>query len=129
MPPSSEPAADVALSNPAGEVAVVDSAAPIFGVDGRLMAVLDVSAIDPERSERAHALTGALTTSSARGIEERFFREQFREGWIIATMPPAGGTRGLLLAVDGGHRIIGADRTARTSLLLDEYRLRNGISR
>jgi transcriptional regulator of acetoin/glycerol metabolism len=104
------------------------SAAPIFGVDGRLMAVLDVSAIDPERSERAHALTGALTTSAARGIEERFFREQFREGWIIATMPPAGGTRGLLLAVDGGHRIIGADRTARTSLLLDEYRLRNGIS-
>ena len=32
MPPSSDPAADVALSNPAGEVAVVDSAAPIFGI-------------------------------------------------------------------------------------------------
>jgi hypothetical protein len=32
MPPSSEPAANVALSNPAGEVAVVDSAAPIFGI-------------------------------------------------------------------------------------------------
>src|SRR4029077_13643557 len=37
------------------------SGAPVFGVDGRLMAVLDVSAIDPELSERAHALTGALT--------------------------------------------------------------------
>jgi len=34
----------------------------------------------------------------------------------------------VLLAVDGGQRIIGADRTARTSLLLDEYRLRNGAS-
>jgi transcriptional regulator of acetoin/glycerol metabolism len=48
------------------------SGAPIFGVDGRLMAVLDVSAIDPERSERAHALTGALTASSARGIRSGF---------------------------------------------------------
>ena len=37
------------------------SGAPVFGVDGRLIAVLDVSAIDPELSERAHALTGALT--------------------------------------------------------------------
>ena len=50
------------------------SAAPVFDVDGSLMAVLDVSAIDPERSERAHALTGALTVNSARAIEERFFR-------------------------------------------------------
>jgi transcriptional regulator of acetoin/glycerol metabolism len=54
------------------------SGAPVFGVDGRLIAVLDVSAIDPELSERAHALTGALTVRSARAIEERFFREQFR---------------------------------------------------
>ena len=30
MPPSSEPAADIALRKPAGEV--VDSAAPIFGI-------------------------------------------------------------------------------------------------
>jgi hypothetical protein len=37
------------------------------------MAVLDVSAIDPERSEGAHALTGAHTVKSARAIEERFF--------------------------------------------------------
>ena len=36
------------------------SGAPVFGVDGRLTAVLDVSAIDPDLSERAHALTGAL---------------------------------------------------------------------
>src|ERR1700756_3496242 len=103
------------------------SAAPIFGVDGSLMAVLDVSAIDPERSERAHALTGTLTANSARAVEERFFREQFRQEWIIATVPPEEGTRGMLLAVDGNQHIIGADRTARTSLLLDEYRLRNGL--
>jgi hypothetical protein len=32
MPPSSEPAADLVLSKPAGDVVVADSAAPLFGI-------------------------------------------------------------------------------------------------
>jgi transcriptional regulator of acetoin/glycerol metabolism/AraC-like DNA-binding protein len=104
------------------------SGAPIFDVDGRLTAVLDVSAIDPERSERAHALTGALTVASARAIEERFFREQFRQEWVVAVAPPEDGGAGMLLAADGNQRIVGANRTARTSLLLDDRTLRNGVS-
>jgi len=104
------------------------SGAPIFDVDGKLMAVLDVSAIDPEQSERAHALTGALTVASARAIEERFFREQFRREWIIAVAPPEEGGAGMLLAVDGNQRIVGANRTARTSLLLDDRTLQAGVS-
>ena len=47
------------------------SGAPVFGIDGRMIAVLDVSAIDPNLSERAHGLTGTLTTSAARAIEEQ----------------------------------------------------------
>src|SRR6516164_5630098 len=58
------------------------SGAPIFGIDGRLMAVLDVSAIDPERSERAHALPGALTTNSRRAIKQPFILEQFFQEWV-----------------------------------------------
>jgi AraC-like DNA-binding protein len=104
------------------------SGAPVFGVDGRLIAVLDVSAIDPELSERAHALTGALTIRSARAIEERFFREQFRREWIVAVAPPEGGTPGMLLTIDGNQRIIGANRAARTSLLLDDRGLQAGTS-
>jgi len=104
------------------------SGAPVFGVDGRLMAVLDVSAIDPELSERAHALTGALTVRSARAIEERFFREQFRREWIVAIAPPEGGASGMLLAIDGSQRIIGANRVARTSLMLDDRGLKAGTS-
>ena len=104
------------------------SGAPVFGVDGRLIAVLDVSAIDPELSERAHALTGALTVRSARAIEERFFREQFRREWIVAVAPPEGGASGMLLAIDGNQRIVGANRVARTSLMLDDRGLRAGIS-
>ena len=104
------------------------SGAPVFGVDGRLIAVLDVSAIDPELSERAHALTGALTVRSARAIEERFFREQFRREWIVAVAPPEGGASGMLLAIAGNQRIIGANRVARTSLMLDDRGLQAGIS-
>jgi transcriptional regulator of acetoin/glycerol metabolism len=104
------------------------SGAPVFGIDGRLMAVLDVSAIDPGLSERAHALTGALTIRAARAIEERFFREQFRREWIVALAPPEDGVRGMLLAIDGSQRIVGANRVARTSLLLDDRGLRAGVN-
>ena len=103
------------------------SGAPVFGPHGRLMAVLDVSAIDPALSESAHALTGALTVMSARAIEERFFREQFRSDWIFAIALPEG-RPGMLLAVDGNQRIVGANRTARGSLLLDDQRLRVGVN-
>src|SRR5215475_4446578 len=104
------------------------SGAPVFGVDGRLLAVLDVSAIDPELSERAHALTGALTTKSARAIEERFFREQFHREWIVAVVPPGGQSAGMLLAVDGDQRIVGANRAARRTLLLDDRGLQAGVT-
>src|SRR5882757_5566494 len=104
------------------------SGAPVFGVDGRLIAVLDVSAIDPELSERAHALTGALTLRSARAIEERFFREQFRREWIVAVAPPEGGASGMLLAIAENQRIVGANRVERTPLMLDDRGLQAGTS-
>src|SRR6202162_1248953 len=104
------------------------SGAPIFGIDGRLMAVLDVSAIDPGLSERAHALTGALTLNAARAIEERFFREHFCHAWIVAIAPPEEDTSGLLLAVDGHQCILGANRVAHAALLLDDSRLEAGVS-
>jgi AraC-like DNA-binding protein len=106
------------------------SGAPIFGVDGRLLAVLDVSAIDPQLSERAHALTGALTVSSARAIEERFFREHFRHDWVIAIASQSEEVSGagMLLAVDGDQRVVGANRVARRALLLDDRGLQAGVS-
>jgi len=104
------------------------SGAPVFGTDGKLIAVLDVSAIDPTLSEHAHALTGALTVRSARAIEERLFRERFRREWIIAVAPPEGGLQSMLLAIDGDQCIVGANQIARRSLLLDERGLRAGVS-
>lgn len=103
------------------------SGAPIFGVDGSLLAVLDVSAIDPQMSEKAHALTGSLTATSARAIEERFFRERFRGNWVIALAAPDAAKPGLLLAVDGSQQILGANRSARAAFGLDDEKLQTGF--
>jgi AraC-like DNA-binding protein len=104
------------------------SGAPIFDVDGSLLAVLDVSACDPALSEGAHTLTGALTTRTARAIDERFFRERFRHEWIVALALSQQSGPSALLAVDAGQRIAGANRVARTVLKIDDDGLRNGIS-
>jgi len=103
------------------------SGAPLFNVDGTLMGVLDVSGIDPGLSEHAHALTGVLTVNSARAISERFFRQRFRRQWIVAVALRERDALGMLLAVDRDQRIVGADRVARRTLLLDDRKLGAGI--
>ncbi|WP_158515202.1 helix-turn-helix domain-containing protein [Bordetella sp. H567] len=103
------------------------SGAPVFGIDGKLVAALDVSSVDPTLSERAHALTGHLTTAAAHAIEERFFRTRFRDYWVIA-IPTRADTSGVLLAVDREHVIVGANRTARDLFSLDDCKLRGEAS-
>jgi transcriptional regulator of acetoin/glycerol metabolism/AraC-like DNA-binding protein len=103
------------------------SGAPIFDSDARLVAVLDVSSIDPDLSARAHVLTLPLVTMSARLIEERLFRERFLKEWIIAVAPhdqqPAS-----LLAVDRNYRVVGADRNARAQYRVDPQSIDAGVS-
>jgi AraC-like DNA-binding protein len=105
------------------------SGAPVFGIDGKMVAVLDVSAIDPKLSERAHGLTGTLTMAAAGAIEERYFREHFHRAWIIAAgVPLEEGASPMLLAVDAHQQIIGANRVARKLFAFEERRLQSGIS-
>lgn len=103
------------------------SGAPVFGVDGRMVAVLDVSAIDPNLSERALGVTGGLTTVTAHAIEERYFRDHFCREWVVAIRIDDGASVALL-AVDNNQRIVGANRAARLSFALDESVLQAGVS-
>jgi len=102
------------------------SGAPVFDADARLVAVLDVSSIDPQLSAQAHALTLPLVVNYARQIEERLFRERFPQAWIIAVA--AQPDQPALLAVDREHRLIGADRCARRQFNLDQRALDAGSS-
>jgi len=102
--------------------------APVFGPDGKLAGVLDVTSIDPDVSDRSHALALVVTIESARAIEETLFRRRFRQSWNLVIAPPSIAGRALMLAVDADQRIIGADRNARSTFGLDDRRLAMGVS-
>jgi transcriptional regulator of acetoin/glycerol metabolism/AraC-like DNA-binding protein len=97
--------------------------APIFDHNGKLTLALDCSAAGPGA---AHPLTLAATKVAARAVEERLFREFFWNVWTIAAVPSDDSQPALLLAVDSDLRILGADRTARILLGLDDDRLNRG---
>ena len=98
---------------------------PIFDPTGRLELVLDTSSMT---SSQSHTLAMAATKVAARAVEERLFRECFRNVWTIAAAPSDDSGPALLLAVDSDLRIVGADRVARTTFALDDERMSGGVS-
>src|SRR6202041_1979478 len=98
--------------------------APILDPTGRLELVMDTSSMTWNQS---HTLALAATKVAARAVEERLFREWFRNVWTIAAVPSDDSGPALLLAVDGDLRIVGADRVARTTFALDDERLSGGV--
>jgi AraC-like DNA-binding protein len=102
--------------------------APIFDPLGRLAAVLDTSSMNPQASEQSLSLAMAATKVSARGIEERIFREHFRHAWNIAAAPCGGIEVAVLLAVDNDQRILGADHMARRLFSLNDEVLNRGMA-
>jgi AraC-like DNA-binding protein len=91
-------------------------AAPIFDAEGELLGFLDVLPTNGDLSREASTLAHTVTWRTARAIEERSFRKRYRREWTIALASPEGGGRGILLAVDGQQRIVGADQHARSTL-------------
>lgn len=103
------------------------SAAPIFAATGELLAILDLTSLDPELSVREHSLSLPLVCASVDNIEERLFREHFRDQWVIALSSGRASRQMLLLAVDGEQCIVGANRPARVELGLTEAQLQQGV--
>lgn len=103
------------------------SASPIFDAEGKLVSVLDGSSFNSAASDHSHVLALAAIKVSARAIEERLFRESFPHAWNIAAAPSDDSEPAVLLAVDRDHRVIGADRAARSIFGLDEKRLADGV--
>jgi AraC-like DNA-binding protein len=93
-----------------------------------LAAVLDTSSMNPQTTEQSLSLAMAATKLSARGIEERIFREYFRHAWNIAAASCGGSEVSVLLAVDNDQRILGADHIARRIFSLDDEVLNRGMA-
>ena len=101
-------------------------AAPIFDAESGLLGFLDALPPHGELTGEASTLARTVMRTTARAIEERSFRKRYRREWIIALAPPDGGDYGMLLAVDGQQRIVGADRHAGSTLSASNVYLENG---
>jgi AraC-like DNA-binding protein len=100
---------------------------PISDPLGRLAAVLDTSSMNPQTTEQSLSLVMGVTKVSARGIEERIFREYFRHVWNIAAAHCGDSDVAVLLAVDNDQRILGADQIARRVFSLNDEVLNRGM--
>lgn len=99
-------------------------AAPVFGIDGALVGVLDATGFDARLDPRALQRVNL----AARSIENRLFADR-KDGVLVGLHedPRMLGTplQGLLLLRDDG-RVLGANRCARQMLGLDRTRMANG---
>jgi AraC-like DNA-binding protein len=102
--------------------------APISDPFGRLAAVLDTSSMNPQTTEQSLSLVMGVTKVSARGIEERIFREYFRHAWNITAAPCGESDVAVLLAIDNDQRILGADQIARRVFALNDEVLNGGLA-
>jgi AraC-like DNA-binding protein len=91
-------------------------ASPIFDPDGSFIGSLGLSPAAGECTGGAAALMQMLVRMAAHAVEERAFRKRYAREWIVALASPDEDA-GVLLAVDRDHRVVGADRRARTTLL------------
>ena len=86
--------------------------APIYGADGRLLATLEFTSSECDRSDSSAKLLRALLEAAARSITERWFRLVHRRHWVIAAMRRKAPDTRILLSLDREQRLLGADRSA-----------------
>jgi transcriptional regulator of acetoin/glycerol metabolism len=86
--------------------------APIYGPDGQIAGVIDVSSARSDQTEAFNRLIGAMVAQTARQIEADTFRALYHNARILHA--DADDTdAAALLAVDGDDIVIGATRGAR----------------
>jgi AraC-like DNA-binding protein len=90
--------------------------APIFDAECRLIGSLEIVPRRQEQYSRTDAVLGAVLQASARAIEERLFRERYRQEWIVAVAPQDVSCSAILFALGRDQEIVGADRYARAML-------------
>lgn len=85
---------------------------PLFGSEGELIGVLDLSTARSDHHPRANPLLASALVTSARRIETALFRDRYLEARIVVAGEPEQEELSLL-AVDRDDFVIGATRAAR----------------
>jgi transcriptional regulator of acetoin/glycerol metabolism len=92
------------------------SSAPIFGANGQLNAVLDISALTSPRDKDSQHMALQLVTMVTHQIENAWFLHRFRREWVLrlsAAPQFLDVNPEYLLAIDGAGRVIGHNRRAQ----------------
>jgi len=94
------------------------SSAPVFGAEGELAAVIDVSTARPDLPDALAGLIGTTVAEAARKVETDLFHAHFPRARMVL-VPGIERGLGAVLAVDADDLVIGATRAARVHLGLD----------
>lgn len=96
------------------------STAPVYGSDGRLNAVLDISALTSPQPKESQHLALQLVKMAAQRVEDAGFLRRFGQEWVLrlSSAPQfLEVSPEYLLALDAGGRVAGYNR--RAQLLLE----------
>jgi transcriptional regulator of acetoin/glycerol metabolism len=88
------------------------SSAPVFGAEGELAAVIDVSTARPDLPDALAGLIGATVVETARKVETDLFQAGFPRARMVL-VPGLDRAYGAVLAVDADDMVVGATRAAR----------------
>jgi transcriptional regulator of acetoin/glycerol metabolism len=94
------------------------SSAPVYGAEGELAAVIDVSTARPDLPDAVAGLIGSTVAEAARKVETDLFQARFPRARMVL-VPGLDRGLGAVLAVDADDLVIGATRAARVHLGLD----------
>lgn len=93
------------------------SSAPVFGAEGEMVAVIDVSTARTDLPEAVSGLISATVGEAARRVEADLFSHEFPRARLVLVPGTERGI-GAMLAVDANDLVIGATRAARLHLNL-----------
>jgi AraC-like DNA-binding protein len=102
--------------------------APIYDHDGSAMASIALFKKAGCIAEPTVHVLRVLIRSTARAMSERWFRLSHRRDWIIAARREGDTHTSIVLAVDRGRTLIGADHAAREFLETTGRRFEPGLS-
>ncbi len=106
----------------ATHIALTCNAAPVYGAQGQLKAVLDISALTSPLPKASQHLALQLVKVYAHHVENASFLHQFRHDWVLrlSTAPQfLDMNPEYLLAVDATGRVVGHNRRAQLLLEAD----------
>jgi transcriptional regulator of acetoin/glycerol metabolism len=94
------------------------SSAPVYGAEGELAAVIDVSTARSDLPDALALLIGSTVADAARKVETDLFQAHYPRARMVL-VPGLDRGLGAVLAVDADDLVIGATRAARVHLRLD----------